>query len=65
MQAPLSASPRRRAGAVAAAARRVSFAEVNEQVLRRTCWHCHSTPEFAMGDGGPGNTGALAFVPVA
>lgn len=41
--------------------RRVSFAEVNEQVFRRTCWHCHSTPEFAMGDGGPGNTGGFGF----
>lgn len=41
--------------------RRVSFTEVNEQVFRRTCWHCHSTPEFAMGDGGPGNTGGFGF----
>ncbi len=41
--------------------RRVSFAEVNDQVFRRTCWHCHSTPEFAMGDGGPGNTGGFGF----
>lgn len=41
--------------------RRVSFREVNEQVFRRTCWHCHSTPEFAMGDGGPGNTGGFGF----
>lgn len=42
-------------------ARRVTFAEVNEQVFRRTCWHCHSTPEYAMGDGGPGNTGGFGF----
>lgn len=41
--------------------RRVSFSEVNEQVFRRTCWHCHSTPEYAMGDGGPGNTGGFGF----
>jgi cytochrome c2 len=41
--------------------RRVSFDEVNEQVFRRTCWHCHSTPEYAMGDGGPGNTGGFGF----
>ncbi len=41
--------------------RRVSFDEVNEQVLRRTCWHCHSTPEYALGDGGPGNTGGFGF----
>lgn len=41
--------------------RRVSFDEINEQVLRRTCWHCHSTPEYALGDGGPGNTGGFGF----
>jgi len=41
--------------------RRVSFDEVNERVFRRTCWHCHSTPEYAMGDGGPGNTGGFGF----
>lgn len=41
--------------------RKVSFDEVNEHVFRRTCWHCHSTPEFAGGDGGPGNTGGFGF----
>lgn len=41
--------------------RRVSFDEVSEKVFRRTCWHCHSTPEYAMGDGGPGNTGGFGF----
>lgn len=41
--------------------RKVPFAEVSERVLRRTCWHCHSTAAFAMGDGGPGNTGGLGF----
>ena len=35
--------------------------EVSARVFRRTCWHCHSTPEFAMGDGGPGNTGGFGF----
>jgi mono/diheme cytochrome c family protein len=43
--------------------RRVSFDEVNEQVLRRTCWHCHSAPDFALGDGGPGNSGGFGFPP--
>lgn len=60
--APLAAEP------VPAAAvrlplltRRVTWDEVSERVFRRTCWHCHSTPEFAMGDGGPGNTGGFGF----
>lgn len=44
-------------------ARRVGFAEVNQQVLRRTCWHCHSSPDYALGDGGPGNTGGFGFAP--
>lgn len=43
--------------------RRVGFDEVNERVFRRTCWHCHSSPEYAMGDGGPGNTGGFGFRP--
>jgi cytochrome c2 len=41
--------------------RRVGFEEVNERVFRRICWHCHSTPEYAKGDGGPGNTGGFGF----
>lgn len=44
-------------------ARRVGFAEVNQQVLQRTCWHCHSSPDYALGDGGPGNTGGFGFAP--
>lgn len=64
MQAPLSAiTPVPVPVRLPLLARRVSFVEVNEQVLRRTCWHCHSTPEFAMGDGGPGNTGGFGFRP--
>jgi cytochrome c5 len=43
--------------------RAVRFAEVNERVFRRTCWHCHATPEYAMGDGGPGNSGGFGFAP--
>lgn len=43
--------------------RRVGFAEVFERVFKRTCWHCHSDPELAKGDGGPGNTGGFGFAP--
>lgn len=42
-------------------ARRVTFAEVQERVFRRSCWHCHSEPDFNEGDGGPGNTGGFGF----
>ncbi len=41
--------------------RPVRFAEVNAKIFHRTCWHCHSDPEYARGDGGPGNTGGLGF----
>jgi mono/diheme cytochrome c family protein len=41
--------------------RKVGYDEVSEKVLRRTCWHCHGEPDYAQGDGGPGNTGGLGF----
>ena len=41
--------------------RRVGFAEVSQRVFRRLCWHCHSEPDLALGDGGPGNTGGFGF----
>ena len=41
--------------------RRVSFEEVKTHVFRKTCWHCHSEPDLALGDGGPGNTGGFGF----
>ena len=41
--------------------RPVKFAEVKERVFRDTCWHCHSEPDYAIGDGGPGNTGGFGF----
>jgi cytochrome c2 len=44
-----------------ALARRVTYAEVDEKVLRVTCRHCHSNPDASLGDGGPGNTGGLGF----
>lgn len=41
--------------------RRVPFSEVKERVFHDTCWHCHSEPDYAIGDGGPGNTGGFGF----
>ncbi len=43
--------------------RPVSFDEVAERVLRRSCWHCHADESLAYGDGGPGNTGGFGFAP--
>lgn len=43
------------------AADEVSFATVQERVFRRVCWHCHSDPSLARGDGGPGHTGGFGF----
>jgi cytochrome c2 len=43
--------------------RRVTYDEVSEKVFRRTCWHCHGEPDYAAGDGGPGNTGGFGFKP--
>ena len=43
--------------------RKVGFDEVAERVFRRSCWHCHGEPEYAVGDGGPGNTGGFGFKP--
>ena len=43
--------------------RKISFAEVQEKVLNRTCAHCHGNPDIARGDGGPGNTGGFGYKP--
>jgi hypothetical protein len=43
--------------------RKVTFQEVDDKVFHRTCWHCHSEPDFAIGDGGPGNSGGFGFKP--
>ncbi|HRG95516.1 MAG TPA: c-type cytochrome [Polyangiaceae bacterium] len=43
--------------------RKVTFAEVDKRVFHRTCWHCHSEPDYAIGDGGPGNSGGFGFKP--
>jgi mono/diheme cytochrome c family protein len=41
--------------------RRVGFDEVNTQVFAVTCRHCHTNPDLADGDGGPGNSGGFGF----
>jgi mono/diheme cytochrome c family protein len=43
--------------------RPVSYEEVSKRVFRNTCWHCHAEPDYAIGDGGPGNTGGFGFKP--
>jgi cytochrome c2 len=43
--------------------RPVTFDEVEERVLRRSCWHCHADESLVYGDGGPGNTGGFGFAP--
>ncbi len=42
-------------------ARKVGFEEVNDRVFAVTCRHCHTNPDSANGDGGPGNTGGFGF----
>lgn len=44
-------------------ARPVRFDEVNAKVFAVTCRHCHTNPDLAGGDGGPGNTGGFGFEP--
>lgn len=43
-------------------ARAVAWAEVESKVFRDVCWHCHAVPDYARGDGGPGNSGGFGFV---
>ena len=43
--------------------RKVVYQEVDDKVFHRTCWHCHSEPDYAIGDGGPGNSGGFGFKP--
>jgi hypothetical protein len=43
--------------------RRVTYQEVEKKVLGVTCRHCHTDPDSAGGDGGPGNTGGFGFRP--
>jgi len=44
-------------------ARVVAWDEVEAKVFRHVCWHCHAVPDFAGGDGGPGNSGGFGFAP--
>lgn len=44
-------------------ARAVSWDEVEAKVFRNVCWHCHAVPDYARGDGGPGNSGGFGFGP--
>jgi len=44
-------------------ARAVTWDEVEGRVFRRVCWHCHAVPDYARGDGGPGNSGGFGFAP--
>jgi cytochrome c2 len=44
--------------------RPVGYEEVREQVFHKVCWHCHSQPDFARGDGGPGMSGGFGFPPL-
>ena len=41
--------------------RKVGWDEVAARVFRKLCWHCHSQPDYALGDGGPGNSGGFGF----
>ncbi len=43
--------------------RAVTYDEVEKRVFRNVCWHCHAVPDFARGDGGPGNSGGFGFAP--
>lgn len=43
--------------------RKVGFDEVDASVFAVTCRHCHTNPDLAGGDGGPGNTGGFGFKP--
>ena len=41
--------------------REVGWDEVFTKVIKTVCWHCHSSKEFAVGEGGPGNTGGFGY----
>jgi mono/diheme cytochrome c family protein len=64
LQAPLDDVPAPAAFArLPVLERPVGYDEVAKKVLHKICWHCHSQPDFARGDGGPGNTGGFGFAP--
>jgi mono/diheme cytochrome c family protein len=37
------------------------YEEVEARVFKKICWHCHSNPDFADGNGGPGMTGGMGY----
>jgi hypothetical protein len=39
----------------------VSYELVEKRVFKKICWHCHASPDYARGDGGPGNTGGFGY----
>jgi len=60
--APLATAPRREVPArLPVLARAVTWSEVEAKVFKHVCWHCHAVPDFARGDGGPGNSGGFGF----
>ena len=63
LRAPLASPERPSFTRLPVLARPVLFAEVKARVFRKTCWHCHADPDYAIGDGGPGNTGGFGFPP--
>jgi len=64
MLAPIAPSaPPRPLPALNLLQREVRYDEVEARVFRKICWHCHATADFALGDGGPGNTGGFGFSP--
>jgi mono/diheme cytochrome c family protein len=64
LEVHLDDAPRRpKPARLPALERKVTFAEVDAKVFHRTCWHCHSEPDYAIGDGGPGNSGGFGFKP--
>jgi hypothetical protein len=63
LRAPLASPERPSFTRLPVLARPVLYAEVKERVFRKTCWHCHADPDYAIGDGGPGNTGGFGFAP--
>src|SRR5262249_13600649 len=44
-------SPKSKPARLPVLERKVTFKEVDEKVFHRTCWHCHSEPDYAIGDG--------------
>jgi len=38
-----------------------AYEEVEARVFKAVCWHCHSNPDFANGNGGPGMSGGFGY----